>query len=334
MSIRVMSQVWEIELPDSEKLVLLALADSANDEGACWPSMRTLAGKCSKSDRTVQAAIKLLVEKGHLSRIEVPGKGCRYYVHPVMPTGMQGTNPVANHYTYRITCTETGEFYVGARSTYDPPEADSYMGSGAWIKEAKAAGLSLRKEVVATYPSREALGVGEQELSHKVVGHPLCRNKKVASARNLPPHGGLRPEVSSPRSDFAPQGTNPTPEANDADPRSGFGQTVKNHQEPSEVKSADTDHLTPADILEGWNELAASCGLPKAGKLTGGRLRQAKARIREYPDLDDWRRAFKHIRDTPFLRGTNDRGWRADIDFLLQAKSFTKLTEGSYGQAN
>jgi len=107
-----------------------------------------------------------------------------------------------------------------------------------------------------------------------------------------------------------------------------------NHQEPSEVKSADADRLTPADILEGWNDLAAKCGLPKAEKMTGGRLRKAKQRIREYPDLASWQRALKHIADTPFLRGTNDRGWRANIDFLLQAESFTKLTEGSYGQAN
>jgi hypothetical protein len=82
MSVRVMTAVWAITLPDSEKLVLLALADCANDEGVCWPSMATLAAKCSKSDRTVQAAIKALVGKGHLTRNEILGKGCNYTVHP------------------------------------------------------------------------------------------------------------------------------------------------------------------------------------------------------------------------------------------------------------
>ena len=77
-----MTAVWELPLPDSEKIVLLALADCANDEGHCWPSMATLARKCSKSDRTVQAAIKSLVDGGHLTRREVPGKGCNYTVHP------------------------------------------------------------------------------------------------------------------------------------------------------------------------------------------------------------------------------------------------------------
>ena len=82
MSIRIMSTVWSLRLGDSEKIVLLALADCANDDGVCWPSMSSLAAKCSKSDRTVQAAIKTLTAAGHLSRVERPGKGVLYTVHP------------------------------------------------------------------------------------------------------------------------------------------------------------------------------------------------------------------------------------------------------------
>lgn len=82
MSVRVMSEVWKLDLPDSQKIVLLALADCANDEGHCWPSMRTLAAKCTKGERTVQGVIKLLVEAGHVTRREVVGKGCNYSIHP------------------------------------------------------------------------------------------------------------------------------------------------------------------------------------------------------------------------------------------------------------
>lgn len=77
-----MALVWGMSLPDSQKIVLLALADSANDEGHCWPSMRALCIKTSKSERTVQGVIKELCEAGHLTRREVPGKGCNYSVHP------------------------------------------------------------------------------------------------------------------------------------------------------------------------------------------------------------------------------------------------------------
>lgn len=77
-----MTVVWELDLPDSEKLALLALADNANDQGVCWPSMATLSRKCSKSDRTVQRSIQSLEEKGHLTREERPGKGVLYHIHP------------------------------------------------------------------------------------------------------------------------------------------------------------------------------------------------------------------------------------------------------------
>lgn len=82
MSVRAMSAVWELDLPDSDKLVLLALADCANDEGHCWPSVASLVRKCSKSERTIQGSIKRLVEWGHITRREVVGKGCNYTVHP------------------------------------------------------------------------------------------------------------------------------------------------------------------------------------------------------------------------------------------------------------
>lgn len=82
MSIRIMTRVWDIDLPDSQKIVLLALADCANDEGLAWPSMASLARKCSKGERTVQGVIKDLVAAGHMTRHEVPGRGCRYVLHP------------------------------------------------------------------------------------------------------------------------------------------------------------------------------------------------------------------------------------------------------------
>lgn len=82
-----MSLVWELTLPDSEKLVLLALADCADDEGVCWPSIATLARKCTKSERTVQCCIRSLEQRGHLGRKEIAGKGCRYLVHPIVMFG-------------------------------------------------------------------------------------------------------------------------------------------------------------------------------------------------------------------------------------------------------
>jgi hypothetical protein len=135
MSVRMMSLVWELELPDSEKLVLLALADCANDEGHCWPGMNTLKKKCSKSDRTVQLSIKMLCAKGHLTRREVPGKGCNYTVHPIVKLAdpRSGITPEAT---------------TPPKGTTQTPEAASGKPSRTITSEAKASAADPIKEVL------------------------------------------------------------------------------------------------------------------------------------------------------------------------------------------
>jgi hypothetical protein len=67
MSIRLMSEVWRTKLPTVEKMVLLVIADHANDEGTeAWPSQATIANKASVSVRTVQRAVNSLVSGGFL----------------------------------------------------------------------------------------------------------------------------------------------------------------------------------------------------------------------------------------------------------------------------
>jgi len=57
MSIRAMHWAWSIKLPPTAKLVLLSLADIADDSGACWPSHPTLAAKCTLTSRTVRRVL-------------------------------------------------------------------------------------------------------------------------------------------------------------------------------------------------------------------------------------------------------------------------------------
>lgn len=64
MSIRIMTKVWALNIPSSEKFVALALADNASDEGVCWPSIDTIAKKCSLSRRSVIDQVAKLREIG------------------------------------------------------------------------------------------------------------------------------------------------------------------------------------------------------------------------------------------------------------------------------
>ena len=82
MSIALMTAAWALDLPSTEKLVLLALADNANDSGCCWPSMATIARKCGLTDRAVRAAMRRLEEGGHVSSSERAGTSRLYTVSP------------------------------------------------------------------------------------------------------------------------------------------------------------------------------------------------------------------------------------------------------------
>lgn len=66
MSIKAMNWAWEQKLPPSSKLILMSLADAADDTGECWPRVRIIAEKCCTSERTVQRVLKEFEQSGVL----------------------------------------------------------------------------------------------------------------------------------------------------------------------------------------------------------------------------------------------------------------------------
>lgn len=96
-----------------------------------------------------------------------------------------------------------------------------------------------------------------------------------------------------------------------------------------EEKSSGDDPLSAKEVIEAWNDLAERKRLAKVVKLTPDRQRKLKARISQNT-IDEWKTALEAIERSSFLCGDNDRGWKANFDFLLQPSSFTKLIEGVY----
>lgn len=99
-------------------------------------------------------------------------------------------------------------------------------------------------------------------------------------------------------------------------------------------EDADAANLKLA--VQMYNQLADEKGLPKAQVLTASRKTSMRKRLVEAGGIDGWAYAISQIRESAFLTGKNDRGWKANLDFMLQQKSFTKIMEGSYtnGKAN
>ncbi len=90
------------------------------------------------------------------------------------------------------------------------------------------------------------------------------------------------------------------------------------------------DRSDEGEAVRLWNDLALRRGLPPVPKMTDARRRKLRARLKDCGGLEGWRAALAKVEGIPGLLGANGRKWRADIDFLLQEKSFTKLMEGSY----
>ncbi|PTO69287.1 helix-turn-helix domain-containing protein [Vibrio splendidus] len=68
MSMILTAQAMQLKVGNAtRKLVLLKLADNANDNGVCWPSYEYIADMCEVDRRTVMRHIKTLEEMGFVS---------------------------------------------------------------------------------------------------------------------------------------------------------------------------------------------------------------------------------------------------------------------------
>lgn len=69
MSMMLMVQAMKIKVGNpTRKLVLIKLADNANDAGECWPSYQNIADHCEVTRRSVMSHIKALEQAGYLTR--------------------------------------------------------------------------------------------------------------------------------------------------------------------------------------------------------------------------------------------------------------------------
>ncbi len=80
MSIKIMTAVFEYRAKNhTEKLVMLALADNASDEGECWPSLTTIASKCQLTKPGLHNVIKRLDKTGIIKRTSGGGRYANRY---------------------------------------------------------------------------------------------------------------------------------------------------------------------------------------------------------------------------------------------------------------
>lgn len=97
----------------------------------------------------------------------------------------------------------------------------------------------------------------------------------------------------------------------------------------NELTSPAEPELKPEHVIEAWNHTAERVGLKTVRKPTPERIRKLRTRIKQNT-IEDFTEAIAAIERSAFLRGENDRGWKAHFDWMLEPKNFTKLIEGTY----
>lgn len=123
MSIELVAKAKKTRLhgDSTAKLLLIVLADYANDEGMAWPSVKTMAEETEKSERSIQLLLRKLeqmrlIRKGDQKLVAKYAKGRRPVVYKLFPKTKKGETPMdatvergETHFTPETGCTgETG----------------------------------------------------------------------------------------------------------------------------------------------------------------------------------------------------------------------------------
>ena len=96
MSTILMSNCWPLQgMSPAQKAVLISLADQANDDGYCWPSVNTISARTCLSERAVQGAIRWLQSAGLLSSSKRSGTSTVYRLTPAAYAPPQEMHPAA-----------------------------------------------------------------------------------------------------------------------------------------------------------------------------------------------------------------------------------------------
>lgn len=81
--------------------------------------------------------------------------------------------------------------------------------------------------------------------------------------------------------------------------------------------------------ISAYSAMAGRAGLAVPRIINGARRQRIGAIVRAH-GLPTWLEAIAKVEASDFCRGANDRGWKADLDFVTQAKSFAGILEGRY----
>lgn len=104
------------------------------------------------------------------------------------------------------------------------------------------------------------------------------------------------------------------------------GVIVQEKEEPKE-KEFDTNKINT--VIELYKQTCKSFNELKT--LSNKRKTAISARLKSYT-LDDFKTVFTNAEDSDFLKGNNNKNWKADFDWMMKDDNFAKILEGNYNK--
>ena len=105
------------------------------------------------------------------------------------------------------------------------------------------------------------------------------------------------------------------------------GITEEDIEEEKELDIDIEEKITCQQIIDLYHSICIS--YPKIRSVSNARRKAINARLNTY-SLGDFRTVFENAENSSFLKGSNDRNWSANFDWLIADKNMAKVLEGNY----
>lgn len=96
-----------------------------------------------------------------------------------------------------------------------------------------------------------------------------------------------------------------------------------------EKETKKTERIDYQLIIDMYNDICVS--FPRVTKLSDARKKAIKARLHCY-DIEDFKTLFEKAEASSFLKGTNNRNWSANFDWLIKDSNMAKVLDGNYDE--
>ncbi|UCQ22544.1 helix-turn-helix domain-containing protein [Edwardsiella piscicida] len=306
MSMMLMAIAMKIKTGNPlRKLVLLKLADNANDQGECWPSIPYLAATCEMAERSVQNHIKWLHEHGFLWVERRKSKN----------GGHQ-----SNIYHLTLERRLRSPLEEDENDEPSPAENQGKKGAAQGAGSTGANGASLSD--VPVQHIRQGLSFDSLGVAQPLHPEPIIKNLSLEPIPPLPPNNRDCVEPDRGKTDREkPDGAEPERE-----------HRYRENPERENLKRRPAEPMDYGAYLAAYNALVGD-RLPHAVTVNEERKRKLRSLVKSLatPNLEGFRAYISAFLDhaKPFYFGFGDAGWIADFDYLLRQKTLTRVREGT-----